>query len=67
MYRWFSHNVVKYTSLLAVLKPHDHDSPSNKHLGYGVMVFNATVNTILVISGRSILLVEETGIPRENH
>jgi len=22
MYRWFSHNFVKYTSLLAVLKPH---------------------------------------------
>ena len=32
-----------------------------------VMVFNATFNNISVISWRSILLVEETGIPGENH
>jgi len=32
-----------------------------------VMVFNATFNNISVISWRSILLVEETGVPRENH
>ena len=31
------------------------------------MVFNATFNTISVISWRSVLLVEETGIPGENH
>jgi hypothetical protein len=31
------------------------------------MVFNATFNNISVISWRSILLVEETGIPGENH
>jgi hypothetical protein len=31
------------------------------------MVFNATFNTILVISWRSILLGEEAGDPRENH
>jgi len=31
-----------------------------------VMVFNATFN-ISVISWRSVLLVEETGIPREYH
>jgi hypothetical protein len=31
------------------------------------MVFNATFNNISVISWRSILLMEETGIPRENH
>ena len=31
------------------------------------MVFNATFNTILVLLWRSILLVEETGVPRENH
>ena len=28
---------------------------------YGVMMFNATFNTISVISWRSVLLVEETG------
>jgi hypothetical protein len=31
-----------------------------------VMVFNATFNNISVISWRSVLLVEETGVPREN-
>jgi len=31
------------------------------------MVFNATFNTISVLSWRSVLLVEETGEPRENH
>jgi hypothetical protein len=33
----------------------------------GFMVFNATFNNISVISWRSILLVEETGEPGENH
>jgi hypothetical protein len=32
-----------------------------------VMVFNATFNNISAISSRSVLLVEETGVPRENH
>jgi hypothetical protein len=32
-----------------------------------VMVFNATFNSISVISWWSILLVEETSVPRENH
>ena len=32
-----------------------------------VMVLNATFNNISVISWWSVLLVEETGIPRENH
>ena len=32
-----------------------------------VMVFHTTFNNISVISWRSVLLVEETGIPRENH
>ena len=30
------------------------------------MVFNATCNNISVISWRSVLLVEETGVPGEN-
>ena len=33
---------------------------------YGVFL-NATVNSISVIQWRSVLLVEETGVPRENH
>jgi hypothetical protein len=32
-----------------------------------VMVFNATFNNISVISWRSVLLMEETGGPGENH
>jgi len=34
---------------------------------YMVMVFNATFNNISVISWRSVLLVEEIGVPGENH
>jgi hypothetical protein len=32
-----------------------------------VMVLNATFNNISVISWWSVLLVEETEVPRENH
>ena len=32
-----------------------------------VIVFNATFNNISAISWRSVLLVEETGVPEENH
>jgi hypothetical protein len=32
-----------------------------------VVVFNATFNNISVLSWRSVLLVEETGIPEENY
>jgi hypothetical protein len=31
------------------------------------MVFNATFNNIPVLSWQSVLLVEETGVPVENH
>jgi hypothetical protein len=31
------------------------------------MVFNATFNNISVTSWRSVLFVEETGVPGENH
>jgi hypothetical protein len=33
----------------------------------GVMVFSATFNNISVLSWRSVLLVEETGVPGVNH
>jgi hypothetical protein len=32
-----------------------------------VMLFNATLNNISAISWQSVLLVEETGVPREYH
>jgi len=31
------------------------------------MLFNATFNNISIISWRSVLIVEETGVSRENH
>jgi hypothetical protein len=31
------------------------------------MVFNATFNNISAVSWQSVLLVEETGVPGENH
>ena len=34
---------------------------------FGFMVFNVTFNNISAISWRSVLLVEETGVPVENH
>ena len=36
-------------------------------VGLWFMVFNATFNSILAILWQSVLLVEETGVPRENH
>jgi len=32
-----------------------------------VMMFNATFKNISAIAWRSVLLVEETGVPGENH
>jgi hypothetical protein len=35
--------------------------------GVRIMVFKATFNNISVILWWSVLLVEENGVPRENH
>jgi len=35
--------------------------------GVRVKVFNTTFNNMLVISWQSVLLMEETGVPGENH
>ena len=42
---------------------------NNKYfVGFGwVMAANATFNNISVVSWRSVLLVEETGVPGENY
>jgi hypothetical protein len=37
------------------------------HCRVRVMVFKVTFNNISAISWQSVLLVEETAIPRENH
>jgi hypothetical protein len=48
-------------------------SLSNEHLvpykrsGVRARPLNATFNNILAISWWSVVLVEETGVPRENH
>ena len=34
---------------------------------FGFVVFNATFNNISIISWWSVLLMEEAGVPRENH
>ena len=34
---------------------------------FDLIVLSATFNNISVISWRSVILVEETGVPRENH
>ena len=41
--------------------------PSYSSHEFGFMAFKATFNNISVISWRSVLLVEETGRPKENH
>jgi hypothetical protein len=43
------------------------DKMKNKRVGVRVMVFDATFNNISVVSWRSVLLVEETGLPGENN
>ena len=42
---------------------------TNAPVSYGVrvMVFNATFNNISVVLWQSVLLVEETRVPGENH
>jgi len=35
--------------------------------GARIVLFNATFNNISVLSWRSIFVVEETGVPGENH
>ena len=43
-----------------------HHSGKYKYTSSLFMVFNATCNNISVILRRSVLLVEETGVPEEN-
>ena len=40
---------------------------TNSRLVYEFMVFNATFSNISTTSWRSVLLMEETGVPGENH
>ena len=40
---------------------------NKQSIGFRVMVFNVTFNNISIILWLSVLLVEETGVPGENH
>jgi hypothetical protein len=51
--------VVGFTTTYAISAYH--------HQNCEFMVFNTTFNNISVISWWSVLLVEETGVPVENH
>ena len=55
--------IVAYFKKCAILIYH---GENNSFEGAG-MAFNATFNNISFISRRSVLLVEETGVPGENH
>ena len=48
-------------NVISIYKVHD------DQITIRVMVFNATFNNISVISWRSVLLMEETEVPGENH
>ena len=56
-HRWSDWMIIAYRSLYVL----------SYDLYLWVMVFNATFNNISVIFWRSVLLVEETGVPGENH
>jgi len=43
------------------------DTVDTKPIRVRVVVFNATFNNISAISWRSVLLVEKTGVPEEDH
>jgi hypothetical protein len=59
--------VMKHVSSEAITIGRMIPSGTNSLPADGGIVLNATSNTISVISWRSVLLVEETGVPRENH
>jgi hypothetical protein len=72
--RWYKETLLmEVTSLIAkhnvlcIITYFIEITPNRNRWCYGFMVLSATFNSILVISWRSVLLVEETGIPGENH
>ena len=59
-------NWIKSRKILTSLKINERYN-SDIDIGVRVMVFNTAFNLISVISLQSVLLVEETGVPGENH
>ena len=69
-YKTHQTNLFFITFTLLYIKVVEEDifiSCCDQHHLVKVMVFNATFNNISVISWRPVLLVEETGVHRENH
>ena len=54
-------------SIYVVYYPLEGIDVSNGIIGVRGMVFNGTFNNISVTSWRSVLLVEQIGLPAENH
>ena len=54
-------DILKYKDTVEVIAKHD------KNTWVRVMVFASTFNNMSAISWWSVVLVEETGIPGENH
>ena len=48
-------------------KKNGNKNETEEKIGVRVIAFNAPFNNISVISWQSVLLVEETGVPGENH
>jgi hypothetical protein len=69
-YFYLCHVVIVVTAVTTISLPpviYTKCTYSQTCIKRGVLVFNATFNNISVISWQSVLLVEETGLPRENH
>jgi hypothetical protein len=64
-WNWFQSCIWSYSFMVSSL--HAHETGFLNILGVRVIVFNAVSNTILVISWWPDLLMEETGVPGENH
>ena len=56
-----------FTVIREIMKIHIDIVCSSISTRIRIMVFTATFNNISVISWRSVLLVEETGVPGENN
>jgi len=65
-YRWWWKRTM-FTVIRELIKMHIDVAYSSISTRIRIMVFNAIFNNISVISWRSVLLVEETGVPVENH